>query len=161
MFANSLAQRVDVTLSLTIASQIVDTLSKGVDSAQLAKFSAAVAGLFALWGNVNPHTVPRGGDAANSSFQYRAPLNAFHIFRRLSVLVVVQVLMREIRPVMGRGIHSIALDLNNSGTAAGAWNGLSFFAYIPLSVWPLVEGFVVASLALIAVRFSVAPRGMV
>ena len=88
MILDSLGARLDITLSLTIANEIVQSLNTEFDTSLILKGLIAIATFLAFLGDMLH-------DQDNSVW-----LNMVRIFRRLSVLISVQILLDQVRPCL-------------------------------------------------------------
>ena len=86
MILDSLGARLDITLSLTISNEIVQSLNTQFSTSLILKGLVAIASFLAFLGDVLH-------DQDSNVW-----LNMVRIFRRLSVLVSVQILLDEVNP---------------------------------------------------------------
>lgn len=138
MILDSLGSRLDITLSLTIAREVVGLLDSEFNRTLVLKGFVTMAIFLALW-----EKWLREDDTS-------VWMNMVRILRRLSVLVFVQILLDGVQPKMGRPGADLFADLERQEGR----EPMSLFSYIPLSVWPLVESFVMSSILIICVTFT-------
>ena len=147
MLLNSLGSKVDITLSLTIASQVVSTLDSRIERGLLLKGTVAIASILAF---LNSMVTGRGVGGKLETPAHVA-VNAIQLFRRLTVLVFVQLVLDEIRVKHGRSPDEIFRDFQ-VGTARDT-GSFALLGAIPLSLMPFLISFVISSIAIIAATF--------
>lgn len=138
MIIDNLASKIDVTLSLTVANNIVVSLSPGIEKNVLLKSTAVIAIILTLTFDSN---AKKNATLVKEEDQRETSVGIVHITRRLSILAFIQLAMSVISPET----HTLS-----SADTNPLYRGAPFL-HVPHSIIPVVESFTIASLAIIMV----------
>lgn len=159
----SVASRVEVTLSLTVAGRIVAELSRHLDEWSILRGAVAVSVVLSTLTPSRP-----GGDQGGAAPRSAEPLSsmtlgsALRTLRRVGVIVVAQLVIQQVGASARRGA------VGGAGATAhryyayhtgGGGSSVLLDEAIPASAWPEIESFVVTSLAIVLVGLAGAATG--
>lgn len=154
-FVDSIGSKIDVSLSITVAKKISSSLEGvgGLDDLDVLKASIMILWLLTfLESCVSSSSLPM----ILSSIIPRATLStALVTIRRIFVVIMFQLILNLVQPKMSDKLGgTILMDLRKSNYFSENSSISNFFnSEIPLSIWPVVEAFVVSSLTIIIVSF--------
>lgn len=145
----TIGNRVEITLGITIAGKAISELSTYGSTWTLLKGFIALSGILSLVSS--PSSVE-----SSSTFG-----SAIRMLRRICVIVVAQLLMSnlQIQPSLSSEQdvlvkkRALLTDLQLFYTSSTARSNISVFSWIPLSILPTIESFILSSLAIVAVAF--------
>lgn len=149
MLAASLANKVDLTLSLTIASEIVRILGKGMGEDLLLRSTIIFAALLAFLGRAFHKGEEKRPSDAGVVRVGELVMSFIALARRLTVLVFVQLALDQIQYKSGRKATDIFTDEFRGHGRSGIAGGK-----LPFSLAPIAEAFVVSSVAIVAATFA-------